>query len=134
MESGDFSFPLAEGAGSPLLTGRVARDVEATVSVLSMGYVRPAQGDGASSTRKAKFVSPRKLSFKWRPDLAKHSEFISLKEGPSETGAEVEVLLRHPKVDGVYSETVSFYFDVEGEEDAVEVPLEIYAYVMDSAK
>jgi hypothetical protein len=37
-------------------------------------------------------------------------------------------------VDGVYSETVSFYFDVEGEEDAVEVPLEIYAYVMDSAK
>lgn len=134
MESGNFSFSLAGGAGSAQIKGRVARDVEPTVAALSMGYIRPGQGDGSSSTRKAKFVSPRKLPFKWRPDLAKHSEFISLKEGPSETGAEIEVLLRHPKAEGVYRETVSFYFDVEGEEEAVEVPLEIYAYLMDTAQ
>ena len=134
MESGDFSFPLANGVDSPVLKGRVARDVEATVSVLSMGYLHPGQGDGSSSTRKAKFVSPRKVPFKWRPDLAKHSEFVSLMEGPSETGADIEVLLRHPKADGIYREVVSFYFEVEGQDEAVEVPLEIYAYITDTAK
>lgn len=134
MESGDFSFPLADGAGSLVVKGRVARDVEATVSVLSMGYLRHGQGEGSSSTRKAKFVSPHKLPFKWRPDLAKHSEHIALKEVASESGAEIEVLLRHPKAEGVYRETVSFYFDVEGEKEAVEVPLEIYAYLMENVQ
>lgn len=127
---GDFNFPLHPREGSPAVKGHVVGEIEPNLSVLSMGYLRPGAGAESTATRAVQFSSTSGAAFSWRGDITEHSELVIMKEVNGESGKSIEVQFRSPVKRGIYKELLNFQFSIEGRPEIVEVPVELYAFVM----
>lgn len=132
-DGGDFEIPVFSGADTPIVRGYVQREIESQLSSISMGYLRPGADAKSPATEQARFISPYGSSFRWRPDLTRHSEFVSVTEVASDVGTAVSVRMTPPPDRGVYREVIDFHFELTDGTEIVRVPVEIYAYVMSEA-
>lgn len=131
LVGGDFEIQVTRGADPTVFIGYVQQDIEAQLSTVSMGNLRPGSGEETTATGVVRFFSPYDRSFKWRPDLTQHSEWVALEDAPADNGLALRIQLKAPPSSGVYREVVDFGFEVAGSPDLIQVPIEIYAYILD---
>lgn len=58
---------------------------------------------------------------------------MEVKEEAADVGAAVGIQLKAPTVAGVYREVLDFHFEVTDSPEIIQVPVEIFAYVMSEA-
>lgn len=131
---GNFEIPIripitTETSIEHVIAGYAIREVEPKAVLLSLGYI---QKGSVATNGFVGFNSSYGKRFRLRPDLCRHSEYVSVVDASDGEQLRADVKLGDVGAAGIYKERLDFYFEeVEDPKRTVTVPVQLYAYRME---